>query len=120
MTIRFTPNTLADLYLGRGTAPKPGDPPDFAELPVQQYPPYTAYNFDQVSFGAPASTSFFITRGLILSPVPIRRATGTQADYLIVDPLGAQIVVRLLSGDIRVQPPDEWLIYWIGRDQLTY
>lgn len=120
MTIRFTPNTLGDLYLARAAPPSLLDSPEFPNLPVQQYPPYFSYNFDQVEFASTSPISFFLTRGLMACPVPIHRATATLADWLIIDPLGAQIVVRLLSGDIRVQPPTEFLIYWIGRDNLSY
>lgn len=120
MAVSFNPNTTADLYLGRAVAPTPGDPPDFADIPCQQYPPFTCLNLDQVQFASGPYVSFLLLRGLILLNLRLRRATATQADWLIIDPSGAALVVRLLEATPRVQPPAEWITYWIGRDTLSY
>lgn len=120
MSIRFSPNTTADLYIGRAAPPNPGDPPDIPDLPVQQYPPFFAYNYDQVEFGGPPPASFFLERGMIASPHQLPRAGPGVADYLVIDPSGARIVVMVLQGATRVQPPTTWLQYYTGRATNTY
>lgn len=87
---------------------------------MQQFPPFFSFNFDQVEMVGGSVVSFFLVRGLIQCPAPIPRATATMASWLIMDPGGADVVIRLIEAERRIQPPAEWIQFWIGRLVLSH
>lgn len=120
MSITFRPNTVCDVYLALPGPPTVLDFPQYAAVPLQQYPPYTTLNFDQVDFAVGPVTSFFFSRGALDLPVLLKRATSTMADYLVIDPGGVNLTIMILQAEVRLQPATNRLQYWIGKSTLSY
>jgi hypothetical protein len=117
--LTITPNTVADLYRGRADPPTIGDTPDEVNLPVQQWPPFLAYNADQLNFGA-HPPSFLVERGLIMSTTPLVRTNGTLADYLVIDPEGIAATIKILEAHPRMRNGILFVSIYFGKPVLSY
>lgn len=120
MATLFTPNCSADLYVALTTHPVPGQPADDAGIPCQQYPAFTTYNNEQSDFAGVPPRSFLLVRGLYVSSVKVPRATTTLAGYLVIDPADLGQVIKILEVQQRVQLPNRWLTYWVGKLILSH
>lgn len=119
MPLNFTPNTTADLYRARASAPGIGDTPDEIDLPVQQWPPFFALGSDQINMGA-GPVGFLIERGVVKTAVPILTTTGTIADWLVIDPLGLAIPLKVLQGHHRLRGDGSFVTIYFAKADFSY